>query len=66
MRDGTLSRYTLLIRAWLDNCVCGRWIGRGGPTELLPRSTDLTSRDLFDGDGPKRKPTIENQEPLMT
>jgi len=66
MQDGTPPHYTLLVRAWLDNCVCGRWIGRGGPTERLPRSTDLTPMWFFGGDGPKRKPTIENQEPLIT
>lgn len=35
--------FSLPVRAWLDDSFIGRWVGRGGPTELPLRNPDLAS-----------------------
>lgn len=34
-------------RAWLNEKLADRWIGRGGPISWAPRSPDLTPLDFF-------------------
>jgi transposase len=46
-QDGAPAHYHKEVRAWLDNKMPGRWIGRRGPTEWPPRSPDLTIPDFF-------------------
>jgi hypothetical protein len=35
------------VRSYVDERLRNRWIGRGGPTEWLPRSPDLKPMDFI-------------------
>ena len=35
------------VRKYLNNVFPNRWIGRGGPVQWPPRSSDLTPMDFF-------------------
>ena len=47
MHDGAPAHYAKEVRAWLDEKFSDRWIGRRGPIEWPPRSSDLTPPDFF-------------------
>ncbi|PNF37781.1 hypothetical protein B7P43_G10765 [Cryptotermes secundus] len=46
-QDGAPPHYHRDVRAYLDDTVPGRWIGRRGATEYPPRSPDLTPLDFY-------------------
>jgi len=45
--DGTPAHYSRIAREYLDEIFPGRWMGRRGPVEWLPRSPDLSPPDFF-------------------
>ena len=45
--DGTPALFALEVREYLNNVFPYRWIGRGGPVQWPPCSTDLTPMDFF-------------------
>jgi hypothetical protein len=45
--DAAQPHYHRHVRAYLDDTLPGRWIGRRGATEYPPRSADLTPLDLW-------------------
>lgn len=49
-QDGAPPHFSLEVRAYLDELLPERWIGRRGPVEWPPRSPDLTPLDFFSGD----------------
>jgi hypothetical protein len=46
MHDGAPPHFSITIREFLDNVYPARWIARGGPTALPPRSPDLNPVDF--------------------
>ncbi|PSN49423.1 hypothetical protein C0J52_06611 [Blattella germanica] len=46
-QDGAPPHYHLAVRSFLDDNLPGHWIGRRGPIEFPPRSTDLTPMDFY-------------------
>lgn len=46
-QDGAPAHYSQQARAWLDQHLPGRWIGRRGPCEWPARSPDLSPCDFF-------------------
>ena len=46
-QDGAPPHYHRYVRAYLDDTVLGRWIGRRGAIEYPPRSPDLTPLDFY-------------------
>ena len=46
-QDGAPAHYATTVRAWLDENLPYRWIGRRGPIEWPARSPDLTPPDSF-------------------
>ena len=46
-QDGAPPHFTADVRRFLDKTFPGRWIGRGGPIRLAPRSSGLTPLDFF-------------------
>jgi hypothetical protein len=46
-QDGAPLHYHRDARAFLDEHLTNRWIGRRGVVEFLPRSPDLTPMDFF-------------------
>lgn len=46
-QDGASPHYAIPVRAWLDEKLPGRWIGRRGPIEWPARSPDLAPCDFF-------------------
>jgi len=47
MHDGAPPQFALSVRAWLDQKIPGRWLGRRGTHEWPARSPDLTPCDFF-------------------
>ena len=47
MHDGAPAHFSVVARNYLKIGYLNRWIGRGGPQEWPPRSSDLNSLDLF-------------------
>ena len=47
LQDGAPSHYSVAVRAWLDNHLNGRWIGRRGAIEWPARSPDITPCDYW-------------------
>jgi len=45
--DGAPPHYTRRVREFLNESFPNRWLGRGGPVALLPRSPDLTPLDYY-------------------
>lgn len=48
-QDGAPPHWALAVRAQLNQFFPQRWIGRGGPINMPPRSPDLTVMDYFFG-----------------
>jgi hypothetical protein len=46
-QDGAPPHYHRHVRAYLNDTLTGRWIGRRGAIEHLPRSPDLTPLDFY-------------------
>ena len=46
-QDGAPPHYHRDVRAYLDDTLPGRWIGRRGAIEYPPRSPDLTPLDFY-------------------
>jgi hypothetical protein len=47
MHDGAPAHFSRALRDVLNNTYHGRWIGRGGPTAWLLRSTNLNPLDCY-------------------
>ena len=46
-QDDALAHHSREVRAFLDEQLPDRWIGRRGPVEWAPCSPDLTPYDFF-------------------
>jgi len=46
-RDGSLPHYTRHIGEYLNESLCNRWFGRGGPVAWLSKSPNLTPFDYY-------------------
>ncbi|PNF33829.1 hypothetical protein B7P43_G08609 [Cryptotermes secundus] len=46
LQDGAPPHYHRDVRAYLDDTLPGRWVGRRGAIEYQPRSPDLTPLDF--------------------
>ena len=46
-QDGAPAHFVLDVREYLNNVFPNRWIGRGGPVQWPPHSSDLTPMDFF-------------------
>jgi hypothetical protein len=46
-QDGAPPHYHRHVRAYLDETLPGRWIGRRGAIKYPPRSPDLTPLDFY-------------------
>jgi len=45
--DGAPAHFGRNVRQWMDINFAENWIGRGGPINWPPRSSDLTSVDYY-------------------
>jgi len=45
--DGSLPHYTRHVGDYLNESLCNRWFGRGGPVALRSKSPDLTPFDYY-------------------
>ena len=49
LQEGSPLLWGLSVRAYLDEKITGRWIGREGPVPWPRRSPDITHMDFFRG-----------------
>jgi hypothetical protein len=47
MHDGTPPHFSLGVKAFLNDRYPRRWIGRGGPTARLEKSSNLNPMDFY-------------------
>jgi hypothetical protein len=66
MHDEAPQHSVLAAPAWLDSHFTCRWIGRGDPSDWIPRSTCLNRCDLFCVAEPGRRSADQNQNMRRT
>ena len=65
-QDGAPPHYYGDVRAYLDENLPNRWIGRRGSIEFPPHSPDLTPLDFFYGDTSKIRFIAQNLQQSMS